>query len=61
MQEDVECVFGVLQSWWAIVQHPPMTWSTNVMWEVIASCVIIHNMIVKDERDESIHDQGWEF
>jgi hypothetical protein len=31
------------------------------MWEVMTACVIMHNMIVKDECDEDIHDQGWEF
>jgi hypothetical protein len=31
------------------------------MWEVMTACVIMHNMIVEDERDEGIHDQGWEF
>jgi hypothetical protein len=25
------------------------------------ACVIMHNMIVEDERNERIHDQGWEF
>jgi hypothetical protein len=33
--------------------------STEVMWEVMTACVIMHNMIVEDERDEGIHDQGW--
>jgi hypothetical protein len=31
------------------------------MWKVMTACVIMHNMIVEDERDEGIHDQGWEF
>jgi hypothetical protein len=31
------------------------------MWEVMTACVIMHNMIVKNERDEGINDQGWEF
>jgi hypothetical protein len=59
-RKDVERAFGVLQSRWAIVRHPARTWSTEVIREVLNACVIIHNMIVKDERDESIHDQGWE-
>jgi hypothetical protein len=36
-------------------------WSIEVMWEVMTACVIMHNMIIEDECDEGIHDQGWEF
>jgi hypothetical protein len=32
-----------------------------MMWEVMTACVIMHNMIIEDERDEGIHEQGWEF
>jgi hypothetical protein len=31
------------------------------MWEVMTACVIMHNMIVEDERDDGIHNQGWKF
>jgi hypothetical protein len=31
------------------------------MWEVMIACVIMHNMIVEEERDYSIYDQGWDF
>ena len=32
------------------------------MWEVMTACVIMHNMIVENERDDAmIFDQGWEF
>ena len=30
------------------------------MWEVMTACVIMHNMIVEEERDESMFDQGWD-
>jgi hypothetical protein len=60
-RKDVEHAFGVLQSRWAIVCHPARTWSTEEMWEVMTACVIMHNMIVENERDERIHDQGWEY
>ncbi|XP_020157098.1 uncharacterized protein [Aegilops tauschii subsp. strangulata] len=45
-------------------------WSTFVkttskpqgkLWEVMTACVIMHNMIVEDERDNSIFDQGFDF
>ena len=31
------------------------------MWEVMTACVIMHNMIVEQERDDKLHDQGWQF
>jgi hypothetical protein len=32
------------------------------MWEVITACVIMHIMIVQDERDHArLHYQGWQF
>ena len=31
------------------------------MWEVMCCCVIMHNMIVEDERDDSLCDKDWEF
>ncbi|XP_073362378.1 uncharacterized protein [Aegilops tauschii subsp. strangulata] len=45
-------------------------WSTFVktisnlqgnLWEVMTVCVIMHNMIVEDERDNNIFDQGFDF
>jgi hypothetical protein len=31
------------------------------MWNVMTACVIMHNMIVENERNDSIYDQGWDF
>jgi hypothetical protein len=51
----------VLQSWWTIVRHTDRTWSVENTWEVMTDCVIMHNMIIDDERDECLLDQGWQF
>jgi hypothetical protein len=58
----MERAFGVLQSRWAIVRHPAKAWSLQQMWEVMIACVIMqNNMIVEEERDDSVYDQGWDF
>jgi hypothetical protein len=31
------------------------------MWNVMTACVIMHKMIVENERDGSIYDQDWDF
>ena len=60
-RKDVEHAFGVLQCRWAIVRHPARTWSVDAMWEVMTCCVIMHTMIMEDERDNSIYDKVWQF
>ncbi|XP_045088213.1 uncharacterized protein [Aegilops tauschii subsp. strangulata] len=60
-RKDVEHAFGVLHSRLGIVRNPALTWSTQKLWEVMTACVIMHNMIVEDERDDSIYDQGYDF
>jgi hypothetical protein len=60
-RKEVEQEFHVLQSRWAIVRHPTRQWSLQHMWEVITACVIIHNMIVGEECDASVYDQGWDY
>ena len=60
-RKDVELAFVVVQSRWAIIQDPARTWSTNKLWEVMTACVIMHNMIVEDEREDEIFDQGSQF
>jgi hypothetical protein len=53
--------FGVLQSCRAIVRHPAKQWCVQQIWEVMPACVIIHNMIVDEERDDNVYNQEWNF
>ncbi|XP_047961879.1 uncharacterized protein LOC125206682 [Salvia hispanica] len=48
-RKDVERAFGVLQSRWAIVKGPTRLWFKEVIADVMYACIILHNMIVKQE------------
>ncbi|XP_057448820.1 uncharacterized protein LOC130740289 [Lotus japonicus] len=50
-RKDVERAFRVLQSWFAIVRGPSRLWNSNDMESIIYACIILHNMIVEDERN----------
>ena len=50
-QKDVERAFSVLQSHFAIVGGPARFWRKNVLHDIMTACIIMHNMIVEDERD----------
>jgi hypothetical protein len=53
----------VLQQCCAIVRYLALQWSTTQMWEVINSCVIMHNMIIESECANLVHDDlpyDWE-
>lgn len=53
-RKDVERAFGVLQSRFAILKNPARMWKVDVLHDIIVSCIILHNMIVEDERDEDL-------
>ncbi|KAK3189516.1 hypothetical protein Dsin_029077 [Dipteronia sinensis] len=50
-RKHVECAFGVLQSQFAIVAGPMRFWQKHVLHDIMTACIIIHNMIIEDERD----------
>jgi hypothetical protein len=54
MRNNVERAFRVLQTHWAIVHHSARTWHQDRLSKVVFACVIMHIMIVGDERDQ--HD-----
>jgi hypothetical protein len=60
--KDVERAFGVLQSRFAMVRGPARWWSKEDLWFIMQAYVILHNIIIEDERDEeddfNYHQEG---
>ncbi|KAK3230268.1 hypothetical protein Dsin_002149 [Dipteronia sinensis] len=50
-RKDLERAFGVLQSRFAIVAGPARFWQKHVLHDIMNACIIMHNMIIGDERD----------
>ncbi|XP_070675721.1 uncharacterized protein [Malus domestica] len=57
-RKDVERVFGILQARWKIIKEPAKGWSRENLDSIIMSCIILHNMIVEDERDGYIDGES---
>ncbi|CAM8890834.1 unnamed protein product [Rhodiola kirilowii] len=57
-RKDVERAFGVLQSRFTIVRGPSRFWDKADLGRIMRACIIIHNMIVEDERDTYITQFG---
>ncbi|XP_010463340.1 PREDICTED: uncharacterized protein LOC104744008 [Camelina sativa] len=51
VRKDVEHAFGVLQSRFAIVKNPALIWDKVKIEKIMRACIILHNVIVEDERD----------
>lgn len=61
-RKDVECAFGILQKRWAIIRHSARLWDREQLEDIMMACIILHNMIVEDERDsyQLRHDDTYE-
>ncbi|XP_066392531.1 uncharacterized protein [Miscanthus floridulus] len=52
VRKDVKRAFGVLQAQFVIVRGPARMWDKVTLRQIMTACVIMHNMIVEDERSE---------
>ncbi|XP_038678378.1 uncharacterized protein LOC119979822 [Tripterygium wilfordii] len=53
-RKDVERAFEVLQAKWAITQGPVRFWDEETITNILNCCIILHNMIIEDERHANI-------
>ncbi|XP_018450842.2 uncharacterized protein LOC108822299 [Raphanus sativus] len=54
VRKDVERAFGVLKARFAIVKNPALFWDKVKVGKIMRACIILHNMIVENERDDMI-------
>ncbi len=58
IRKDIERAFGVLQARWRIIAQPARHWDREILDDVVKCCVILHNMIVEEERDDMDADDN---
>uniref|UniRef100_A0A0D3BFF4 DDE Tnp4 domain-containing protein n=1 Tax=Brassica oleracea var. oleracea TaxID=109376 RepID=A0A0D3BFF4_BRAOL len=61
IRKDVERAFGVLQARFAIVKNPALSMNKAKIGKIMRACIILHNMIVENERDGYIRYDISEF
>lgn len=53
-RKDIEWAFGVLQSRFVIIRGPVRFWDKRILNNIMNCCVILHNMILEDEKDMNL-------
>nr|GEX55767.1 protein ALP1-like isoform X1 [Tanacetum cinerariifolium] len=49
-RKDIERAFGILKGRWHIICQPARAWTVNKLRGVMYTCIILHNMILKDQK-----------
>ena len=60
-RKDVERAFGVLQSRFAMISNPCRLWSRKKISTIMFACIVLHNMIIEDERDMEDGQRHYEY
>jgi hypothetical protein len=50
VRKDIESTFGILRARFWIAMNPGRLWSMTDINDIVTTCVILHNMVVEDER-----------
>ncbi|WZZ40703.1 hypothetical protein YC2023_036962 [Brassica napus] len=61
VRKDVDRAFGVLQARFAIIKNPALFWDKVKIGKIMRAYIILHNMIVEDERDICTQFDVFEF
>jgi hypothetical protein len=51
LRKDVECAFNLLKKRFNILVILDRSYSQRTIWLIMHACIILHNMIINDERD----------
>ena len=55
-RKDIERAFGVLRRRWCILKRPARLYDRGQLERVVLACIVLHNMIVEDEKEEDIEE-----
>jgi hypothetical protein len=58
VRKDVECAFGLLNMMFKIIATPDRSYSQRTLDLIICAYIILHNMIINDERDDG-YDENY--
>ncbi|XP_073137643.1 uncharacterized protein [Henckelia pumila] len=59
VRKDVERAFGVFQARWHVVRGPSRMWDPIDLDYIMKTCIILHDMIVEDEREDMFEDRDF--
>ncbi|XP_066346478.1 protein ALP1-like [Miscanthus floridulus] len=57
-RKHIERAFGVLQRRFCILKRPARLYDRAVLRDVVLACIILHNMIVEDEKEPDIIEEN---
>jgi hypothetical protein len=58
IRKDVKCAFGLLKKRFNIPFIPDRSYSQHTLWLIMRVCIILHNMVIDDEMNNS-YDENY--